>query len=319
MQPAHLALAHVLEAQLLGEGRRGRLADGRHHEIHRQNRDLRSVLARPGNFDALDLAAAQNLQRRRAFQPLHAHVPQLLDLEGAAGRLAAGAAVDVVDLGRAEVDGAVGHVDGRVPGADDGQGLAGHVGQLDVGRAVFDGADGKEEFQARKDARQVLAGNAQTPGTPGARADHDGVVLLDHVPEAQDLAAEMVPFLVVQGAAAADLGVGVEDDAGLALQAARPEVDALLGDAVAGDAEEHEAAGLGQLVVDLDLVAKAGQVARGGQPRGAGADDPDAAAVGRGRFGTQEIEIDRVHGLSEGFTWHSDTCLFRPQCFVKNE
>lgn len=120
-------------------------------------------------------------------------------------------------------------------------------------------------------------------------------MLFDHIPETEDLAAEMITLFIMQGAAAADLGVGVENDSGLALQPTHAEIDALLGDAIARDAEEHQSPGLRQLVVHIDLIPKTGQVARCGQARWSGADDADTATIGHGRFGTEKIEIDRVH------------------------
>ncbi len=85
---------------------------------------------------------------------------------------------------------------------------------------------------------------------------------------------------LLEGEVAADPGVEAEGDPE-ALDEADVHLDCLAREAERGHADEHRAAGVGQLVEDGDLVTGNGELARDGETRRPGTDDRDRRVAGR--------------------------------------
>ena len=205
----------------------------------------------------LPLLVAEDLDR--ADQELHAHafalgLAQLLLVDD---ELGAGAAV-----GDGHVLGAVAEARARavhrgVAAADDDHVLAdrerlAEVGHLHVVDAVLD-------------AVEVAAGHVQRHGVHRAGADGDGVELLHQL---------------LEGDVTADADAVPEPDA-QPLDELEVHLDGFARETEGGDADEHRAAAVGQLVEDGDLVAGRGQLARDGDAGGSGADDRDRGVARR--------------------------------------
>lgn len=108
-----------------------------------------------------------------------------------------------------------------------------------IGRAVFDGPDGKEKLKARVHTSPDFLQEYQACANATNPSDHDGIVFFDHITKAQNLAAEMISFFVMKRTAAANLGVGMKNNTGVPLQTANTSIDAFLGDAIAGNTKKH--------------------------------------------------------------------------------
>ena len=111
-------------------------------------------------------------------------------------------------------------------------------------------------------AEQVAAGDRQVARHRGAGGDHDGVVARPQV---------------VPGDVLADLDAGAEAGA-LGLHLREPQLEVLLLHLEVGDAVAQQAADAVVALEDGDGVAGAGQLLRGGEAGGAGADDGDGLA-----------------------------------------
>ena len=194
----------------------------------------------------------------------------MLDLFAAGGQLGHAAAIDDVDLVCAQALCAAGGVHGDVAAADHGDLLAVLDGGLGVVLVGLHQIDAGQELVGGVHALEGLARDAHEAGQASAGADEHGLVA--HLKQ------------LVHGQHLAD------DHVGLDVHAHRLEVVDLLVDDGLGQTElrnavGQHAAGDVQRLVDGDLVAQAGQVARAGQTRGAGADDGDLMAVGCGGLG----------------------------------
>ena len=134
---------------------------------------------------------------------------------------------------------------------------------------------------------EVVAGHVQGHRVHGAGADGDGVELL---------------LELLEGDVAADARVEAEGDA-QALHEPEVHLDGLARQPEGGHADEHRAAGEGQLVEDGHLVAGDGQLARHGEAGGAGADDRHGGVARRdGRHvvgdarGLVPLDQEPLHG-----------------------
>ena len=124
----------------------------------------------------------------------------------------------------------------------------------------------RQELHGEMDAVEVAAGDRQVARLLGAAGENDRVVLLQQLGD--------VEF-------DADMDVAVEGDA-LGLHLRDAAVDVVLLHLEVGDAVAEQAAGLGVLLVDVDVVAGAGELLGAGEARRPGADDCDRLAGLRG-------------------------------------
>ena len=225
-----LVLAHALQPQAFGKGRRGGLADGPDHDVGRHDHlgagirhgAAASVLVRLAQvaldaLDARDLAAlpclaAQDAHGRDQLQPVPAGSLKLLDLVAATGGLPSRPAIEHAHPGRALAQRPVGHVDGRKARADDHHVLARHLDARHAALVVLGRADGEQERQARVHAGKLLAGHVELARLPGAGAEHHGVVPAHQFVQVDAAGGELVAG-VVHLPAVADLGAGVEGHA----------------------------------------------------------------------------------------------------------
>ena len=115
----------------------------------------------------------------------------------------------------------------------------------------------RQEVHGEMDAVELAARHGEIAGMLGAAGEQHGVI---------------VALELLDGEIAADMDVAMEGDAfGLHL------LDAALDDIFlhleVGDAVAEQAAGIGVLLIDMHVVAGAGELLRGGEPGGTGADD----------------------------------------------
>ena len=192
------------------------------------------------------------------------------DLLDARGGLGLRAAVDALDVGRAEAARDAQAVHRGVAGAEDDDAAAGRHGRVLVREAVA-----AHEVHARQELVRAVDGARELPGDPEearrarARPDEDGVVahLRLELRDRERLADDLVR---------------------LELHAERLEVLHLAVDRRARQAEGRDpvledAADHVESLVDRDVGARLREVARAGEARGARADDRDLAERARVR------------------------------------
>ena len=121
----------------------------------------------------------------------------------------------------------------------------------------------RQELHGEMDASEVAAGHGQIARRLGAAGERDRIVGLRPAKRP----ARRVPTCVI----------AVEDDA-LGLHLLDAALDLMLFELEVGDAIAQQAAGLGVLLVDMHLVADAGELLRAGKARRARADDRDPLA-----------------------------------------
>ena len=195
----------------------------------------------------------------------------MFDFFAPGGQFFQPAAVDDVDLLRAQTERGARGVHRHVPAADDGDPLR----SQDRGRAALAvGAHqvaSRQIFVRRVDAFQRLARDPHKAGKSRARTDKDGFIA--HIKESVDRQRL------------------ADDDVGLEVDAERAErVDLAAHDGFRkpefGDPVHQDPARDVQRLVDRDGVAALREVARAGKSRGAGTDDGDLVSVRRGTRGS---------------------------------
>ena len=252
-------------ALLRDEGEIRRLADRRDdavagdREFRTLDRDGTAASAgvglaqlHPDALDPRDLPGlAEDADRGHEEFHLDPLFEGLLDLLGCGRHLRPGAAVEDEDLLRTRADGRPDGIHRDVPAADDGDPVA----EGDLLAQV----DPFEVIDPVDDPLELLARYVELAGEDGPAADEDGVVLLPEL-----LERDILPDRGVE----VDLHPQLLDHLDLRLEN-------VLGEAVFGDAHGEPAAGHGQGLEDVDVVAFDRQVVRRGEPRGTGADDGD--------------------------------------------
>ena len=219
----------------------------------------------------------------------------MLDLLLTGRQLGHAAAVDDVDILGTQTLGAAGSVHGDIAAADNGNGLALHDGRAGILLVRLHQVDAGQVLVGGVDAVQALAGDAHKAGQTGTGRDIDGL-------------EAVVVHQLVDGQDFTDDHVRLDVHAQL-LQALDLVLDDVLGQTELGDAVHQHAAGHMQGLVDGDLVAQLGQIARDGQAGRACADDSDLVAVGRGGgglgmyvvavpVGNKALETANADGLS---------------------
>ena len=225
------------------------------------------------HLDALDaghvaLLVADDAHRVGEQLELDLFLLGVVDLFLTGGDLFHAAAVDDVDVLRAETLRAAGGVHGDVAGADDGDALVVLDRRVVIFAVSLHEVDTGQELVGGVNAEQVLARNAEEAGQTRAGAEEHGL-------------KAFLGEQLVDGDRAADDGVGHDLNAHLFERGDFARHDRL-GQTELGDAVHQNAAGLVEQLVHGDFIAHAGEVARAGQTGRAGADDGDAVAVGNG-------------------------------------
>ena len=221
-------------------------------------------------LDAGDIAVlvADDLHRIGEQLELHFLLHGVVDLLLTGGDLLHAAAVDDVDLLGAHALGAAGGIHGHVAGANDGDLLVVLDGGVVIVPVGLHQVDAGQVLVGGVHAQQALAGDAQEPGQTGTGAQEHGLEAL-------------VGEQLVHGDGPADDGVGDHLHAQSLQPRHFPGHDGL-GQTELGDAVNQHAAGLVEQLVNGDVVAHAGQVARAGQTGGAGAHHRHPVTVAHG-------------------------------------
>ena len=201
------------------------------------------------------LGIAKHLGRGDEEAELHALLLGVHGLHVVRGHLVPRAAVGNGDVRGAQAAGHAGGVHGDVAAAHHHDTLARELGGVVQLHAA-------QEVRAAHDAEAVLARDAKALRAVRAHGHDDGV---------EALVAQRRG--IVHAAAGLDLHAEIRDVLDVPLHHR-------VGQAVGRDAQAQEAAGDRGRLVDLHGVAQAGQLPRGREAGGAGANDGDALAVG---------------------------------------
>src|ERR1035437_5971223 len=124
----------------------------------------------------------------------------------------------------------------------------------------------RQEIHREVNAPEIAAGNRQVARGFGAAGQRQRVVLVQHLARIERA-----------GRRAADVNAVMEGDA-LGFDLREAAVDDVLLHLEVGDAVTQQAAGLGEFLIDMHVVADTRELLRAGKPRGAGTDNGDLLA-----------------------------------------